>query len=75
MNDELDEKALKGAVGGLSYEEGRNKFISTFEKIQKQVQEEQKKQIEKDPDELTEEELDKMAHDYYSGDKDAYRRK
>ena len=74
MNDELDEKALKGAVGGVSYEEGKNKFISTFEKVQKQVQEEQKKGIKKDPDELTEEQLDKMAYDYYHGDKDAYKR-
>lgn len=74
MDVKLDEKALKGAVGGLSYEEGKNKFISTFEKVQKQVQEEQKKGIKKDPDELTEEQLDKMAYDYYHGDKDAYKR-
>ena len=28
-----------------------------------------------DPDELTEEELDKMAYNYYHGDEEAYKRR
>ncbi len=71
MDKELDEKALEKAVGGVSYEEGFNKFKFEFEK----EKEKQQKEIKKDSDELTEEQLDKMAYDYYHGDEDAYKRK
>jgi len=71
-NKELDENALENVVGGVSYNEGLNKFKSMLETEQ---QKQKKEKAKKDSDELFEEDLDKMAYDYYHGDEDAYKKK
>ncbi len=78
-NDELSEDLLTDIKGGLDYDTslamGRS---SKFREVREMADAESiKLDSEKkvDPDELTEEELDKMAYNYYHGDEEAYKRR
>ena len=75
----LDEETLTDIRGGLNYDTslamGRD---SKFREVREMADAESIKLDDEkkiDPSEITEEEFDKMAYDYYHGDEDAYRRK
>ena len=78
-NGKLDEDVLTDINGGLNYETslamGRS---SKFREVREMADAESIKLDDEkkiDPDEITEEEFDKMAYDYYHGDEEAYKRR